>query len=131
MTPISSIILVTIGSFIGSFGAVFLKAGAARLRMDVRSVLTNWPLLAGVVTFLSSSIFFMLGLKHGELSLLYPLVSVGYIWTLLWSRLFFNEPFTKVKLLGVGMILFGVALVGFGTPNHVAAQASSTSQAPR
>ena len=43
------------------------------------------------------------------------MVSLGYIWTLLWSRLFFNEPFTRGKFLGLGLILVGVFFVGLGS----------------
>ena len=118
MTPVSSMILVIAGSFIGSFGAVFLKAGASRLEFNLRALLTNWRLAAGVILFLSSSVFFVFGLREGELSVLYPLVSVGYIFTLLWSRIFFGEPFTKTKFAGVGLILAGVVLVGLGTPKQ-------------
>ena len=55
------------------------------------------------------------GIKGGELSVLYPMVSLGYIWTLLWSKLFFNEPFTRNKFLGLGLILLGVFFVGLGS----------------
>ena len=34
-TPLKSILLVLIASFIGSFGAVFLKAGAGRLHREL------------------------------------------------------------------------------------------------
>jgi drug/metabolite transporter (DMT)-like permease len=116
MTPVSSMILVIVGSFIGSFGAVFLKAGATRLEFNLRALLSNWRLAAGVILFLSSSVFFVFGLREGELSVLYPLVSIGYIFTLLWSRIFFGESFTKTKFAGVGLILTGVILVGIGSP---------------
>jgi drug/metabolite transporter (DMT)-like permease len=43
------------------------------------------------------------------------MVSLGYIWTLLWSRLFFNEPFTRNKFLGLALILLGVFFVGLGS----------------
>jgi drug/metabolite transporter (DMT)-like permease len=43
------------------------------------------------------------------------MVSLGYIWTLLWSRLFFNEPFTREKFVGLGLILLGVCFVGMGS----------------
>lgn len=131
MTPLSSMVLVTIGSFIGSFGAVFLKSGAARLQWNLRALVTNWRLALGVIIFLTSSVFFMFGLRQGELSVLYPLVSVGYIWTLLWSRLFFGEPFTKTKFVGIGMILAGVALVGFGTPKKASAASPVAIETPR
>jgi drug/metabolite transporter (DMT)-like permease len=43
------------------------------------------------------------------------MVSLGYIWTLLWSRLFFKEPLTKQKFAGLGLILLGVFFVGLGS----------------
>jgi drug/metabolite transporter (DMT)-like permease len=42
------------------------------------------------------------------------LVSLGYIWTLLWARLFFKESFTPQKFAGLALILAGVVLVGLG-----------------
>ena len=46
--------------------------------------------------------------------MLYPLVSLSYIWALLWSRLFFKEPFTKRKFCGLGLIVLGIVFVGLG-----------------
>lgn len=115
MTPVSSMVLVGIGSLIGSFGAVFLKAGAVRIENNIAALIANWRLMAGITLFCLSSIFFVLGLKHGELSVLYPIVSLGYIWTLLWSRLFFGEELTKSKIAGLALILIGVLFVGMGT----------------
>ena len=108
-------VLVGIGSFIGSFGAVFLKAGAVRLEKNFAALIANWRLIAGVLLFCLSSVFFVFGLKHGELSVLYPIVSLGYIWTLLWSRLFFGEQLTRSKIAGLALILIGVLFVGLGT----------------
>jgi drug/metabolite transporter (DMT)-like permease len=87
-------LLVFTASVIGSFGAVFLKMGAERLDGTVLSFV-NKRLVLGVTMFLGSSVFYAFGIKGGQLSVLYPMVSLGYIWTLLWSRLFFNVPFTR------------------------------------
>ncbi len=107
-------LLVLLASFVGSFGAVFLKAGAKKLRDGFRHLLFNPAIVAGVISFLVSSYFFVLGIRHGELSILYPLVSLSYVWTLLWSRLFFHEPFTRNKFLGLFVILVGVFFIGLG-----------------
>jgi multidrug transporter EmrE-like cation transporter len=112
-TPLSSILLVLLGSVIGSFGAVFLKLGAAHLKQGFRHIL-NWHLAAGIGLFLGSSIPFMLGLRHGELSVLYPMVSLSYVGTLFWSKLFFNEPITKAKLGALALILTGIVCIGVG-----------------
>ncbi len=113
-TPYSSMLLVFVGSIIGSFGAVFLKLGAAHLKQGFQHIL-NVRLAAGIFLYLLSSVFFVMGLRHGELSVLYPLVALGYVWTLLWSRLFFGEMFTREKFVGLGLILVGVLFVGIGS----------------
>jgi multidrug transporter EmrE-like cation transporter len=117
ITPLSSMLWVIGGSFIGSIGAAGLKAGARRLTHEnmIHSAITNWRLAAGIMAYLISSVFFVFGLRHGELSVLYPLVSLGYLFTLLWSRMFFGEPFTRAKFFGVGLILVGVTLLGLGS----------------
>lgn len=113
-TPVSSMLLVLVASFIGSFGAVFLKSGSAKLRDGFWNII-NPHLAAGVVLFLLSSYFFVRGIRHGELSVLYPMVSLGSVWTLFWSRIFFREPFTRGKFLGLFLILAGVFFVGLGS----------------
>jgi undecaprenyl phosphate-alpha-L-ara4N flippase subunit ArnE len=107
-------LLVFLASVIGSFGAVFLKMGAERLDGSVMSFV-NSRLVLGVTMFLGSSVFYAFGIRGGQLSVLYPMVSLGYIWTLLWSKLFFNEPLTRMKFFGLGLILLGVFFVGLGS----------------
>src|ERR1700761_7149703 len=113
-TPASSIILVLFGSFIGSFGAVFLKLGAEHMQGSLARILNNYWLAIGIVLYLLSSVFYIMGVAQGQLTVLYPMVSLGYIWAILWARLFFKEPFTLSKIGGLMMIIFGVALINFG-----------------
>lgn len=104
---------VMTGSVIGSFGAVFLKLGAGRLH-SIQALLTNWRLAVGILFYLGSSVLFLIGVKHGELSVLYPMVSLGSIWTLIWSKLMLGEELTRPKFVAVGMILVGCVLLGLG-----------------
>ena len=106
-------LLVAVASFIGSFGAVFLKLGSAQMRHSLRKI-ANVRLAAGVAMYLLSSCFFIVAIRDGELTVLYPLVSLSYVWTLIWSRLFFKEPFTRDKLVGLFLILVGVSFIGLG-----------------
>jgi len=113
-TPLSSILLVLFGSFVGSFGTIFLKAGADKLERSVKGVLTNWRLPLGVMIYLTSFAMYTVAVKTGELTILYPMVSLGYLWTLIWSRLIFKEPLTQNKFIGIGLILFGVVVLNLG-----------------
>ena len=107
-------LLVVIASVIGSFGAVFLKFGALNLELTVMGMLRNWRLMVGIALYLLSSAFFMAGIKNGELTVLYPMVSLGYIWTLIWSRIVFKEPITRFKVGGLAMIIVGIAVLNLG-----------------
>lgn len=116
-------LLVLLASFIGSFGAVFLKSGAEKLHQGWMYLVIareppffNWRLASGVALFLLSSYFFVQGIRPpGQLSVLYPMVSLGYIFTLLWSRIFFKEPLTRLKFAGLFLIVAGVVFVGLGS----------------
>ncbi len=111
-TPISSIVWVIVGSVIGSLGGAGLKAGAQKLELNFRSLVRNRMLAIGLSLYLLSTVFFLIGLAKGELSVLYPMVSVGYICTLFWSKVFFGETVTRSKIGGIVLILVGVALLG-------------------
>lgn len=113
-TPASSIVLVLVGSFFGSFGAVFLKLGAEHMKGRLTRLLSNYWLATGIAFYLLSSVFYMMGVSQGQLTVLYPMVSLGYIWAMLWARIFFKEPFTMAKIGGLAMIIFGVALINLG-----------------
>ena len=114
-TPVSSMAWVLLGSFFGSFGAVFLKIGASRIGKSFRSILSNWQLGLGIAFYLFSSVLFVLGVRKGELSVLYPMVSLGSVWTLFWSRIFLGEPLTRTKFVALGLILTGIAVLGLGS----------------
>jgi multidrug transporter EmrE-like cation transporter len=107
-TPTSSIVLVLIASVIGSIGAIFLKSGALVLRPHLSSIVFNWRLGLGITTYMLSSVLFVKGMSNGQLSVLFPMVSLGYICTLAWSRIFFHEIITRAKLMGIGLILVGI-----------------------
>ena len=73
-TPLSSILLILTSSLIGSFGAVFLKLGAEHMKGSLGSFFKNYWLAIGVCLYLLSSVFFVMGVAQGELTILYPMV---------------------------------------------------------
>ena len=115
MTPLLRSMMMVFGaSVIGSFGMAFLKMGAHRLTKSIWSFV-NSHLVFGVALFLGSSVLYVAGIKGGQLSVLYPMVSLGYVWGLIWAKVFFDEPFTREKIAGLGLILLGVFFVGLGS----------------
>ena len=113
MTPVlvRSIFFMIGASLFGSFGAVFLKMGSAGTGRGIASFL-NVKLALGVGLYLGSSVLYVLGIRGGPLSILYPIVSLSYIWTMIWARLLFKEAFTPRKVAALALILAGVIMVG-------------------
>jgi drug/metabolite transporter (DMT)-like permease len=114
-TPVSSMLLVLVASVIGSIASVFLKAGANRIHRTPEALKAAAPWLAtGVGLFLAGFVVYTFGVREGSLTVLYPMLALGYVWTLLWSRLFFGEPLNKHKIAGVMLVLVGVAFIAAG-----------------
>ena len=115
MTSLFAVILVFVATLIGAFGALYLKYGADKLTRTNKLTFINKRLIFGVVLYGLSSVFFLIALKNGELSVLYPLTSLSYIWISLLSIRLLNEKMNFYKWMGVASILAGVSFIGLGS----------------
>jgi uncharacterized membrane protein len=71
----------------------------------------NRKLMLGVLLYGLSTVFFIMALKLGELSVVYPLTSLSYIFVALLSLYFLKEKMNWYKWTGIGFIILGVILV--------------------
>ncbi|MBI4017144.1 MAG: multidrug transporter [Candidatus Aenigmarchaeota archaeon] len=107
--------LVIVATLIGSVGPILLKKGAGRFSLNFFSQFKNRALIGGVFFYVISSLIFIPALRGGELSVLYPLVSVSYIWVSLLSVKFLNEKMGALKWVGILCIIIGVSMIGLGS----------------
>lgn len=114
-TQLWAVGLVVLGAVIGAFGPILLKKGSAEFGFYLRRNLKNKYLMGGVLCYILATVFFIPALRGGDLSFLYPLVSLGYIWVSLLSVKFLGEKMNFFKWLGVVLIIAGVSLVGIGS----------------
>lgn len=108
-----SIALVLLCTFFGAIGQILIKFGANTLpNGHPVTMLTNLPLMAGYSLYGISAVLLVLALRDGELSILYPVISLTYVWVTFLSVLFFKETLHPFKVLGVLTIVAGVAVLG-------------------
>jgi drug/metabolite transporter (DMT)-like permease len=105
------ILLTALAAFIGSIGQLEFKQGANTLQWDIKMLLTNYHLIAGLVVYALSTVLYIYALNKGNLSVLYPIIATSYIWTLIFSKIFLKEPVGLTSWAGVFFILLGVALI--------------------
>jgi len=115
MTQWIAVVLVVIAGLIGAFGALFFKKGSATIHRNITTFLTNKYLYFGASLYVLSTVFFVPALKFADLSLVYPLTSLTYVWVTLLSSKFLGERINKYKWIGVVLILIGIASIGIGS----------------
>lgn len=114
MTKRWAIGLVVVCTFFTSFAQVFYKFGADRLGFDLISIITNWPIIIGIILYVVAAVLLIIALKGGEVSVLYPIIATSYIWVSLLSMHFFGEVINLYKWIGMVFIFFGVVFVAKG-----------------
>lgn len=110
-TEIWSIFLVFVSTLIGSFAPLMLKLGIVNKKITLINLIFNPYIIAGVLLYFLSSLFFVFSLKGGPLNVLYPLVSVSYIWVTIISRVILNEKINIYKALGIMLIIIGIIII--------------------
>ncbi len=78
----------------------------------VAALFTNLPLLAGYCCYAVSTLLLVLALRDGELSLLYPVIALTYVWVTVLSLIIFHETINIFKVVGIVSIVIGVAVLG-------------------
>ena len=68
-------------------------------------------ILGGLACYVVSVVVWILGLSRVEVSVAYPMLSIGYIVNALAAWYLFGESLTAQKLVGIGFIIVGVFLV--------------------
>jgi len=66
---------------------------------------------AGVVLFILQALIYTGALQFVEVSTAFPIGSVAFVVVALLSRRFLNEPVTRPRWIGIGLIIVGVSLL--------------------
>jgi multidrug transporter EmrE-like cation transporter len=114
-TPLWSIILVFLASLVSSYGAVMLKKVSAHIRKCIKNPVRHPQLIIALFFYGIGTILFVIALKFGQLSVLYPLVATTYIWISILSIKMLNEKMNFYKWSGIAVIILGVSLIGLGS----------------
>jgi len=76
------------------------------------ALLANYRLLLGYVVQSGNALLLILALRDGELSMLYPIIALTYVWVNLLSMYFFHDQMNLLKGVGIALVIGGVALLG-------------------
>jgi multidrug transporter EmrE-like cation transporter len=110
--PVALVFCCTI---LGAAAQILMKTGANHLTQPgLLGMATNLPLMGGYCLYGLSTLLLVLALKDGELSLLYPVIALTYVWVTVLSFLIFHDEINPWKLAGIVLIVSGVTVLGKG-----------------
>lgn len=109
-----AILSVMLATLLTATGQFFFKLGTANLTLGW-DLLQNWYLIGGFAIYGLSAAILVVSLKYGELSVLYPIIALSFVWVNIISFEFLGELLNSFKWAGVSLIILGVSCIGFGS----------------
>lgn len=121
----STVLILLTSVALATTGQLLLKSGMTQIGVVdglsladlgglVRDALSTWQVLAGLVSFGASAVFWLVTLSRVPLSTAYPVVSLSYVLILAFSALVLGERPVATVWLGAVLIMAGISLIGVG-----------------
>lgn len=101
--------ILVIMTLSGAIASLFLKKASASDNLFF--MLKNINLYIGGCLYLVSALLNIYVLRYLDYSVVLPLTSITYVWTMVISYFILKENITKKKISGVVLILIGAVLV--------------------
>lgn len=102
-------VILIVMTAIGSVASLFLKKASGN--ENLLKILFNMNLYLGGGLYLLSAVLNIYVLKYLDYSVVLPLTSITYIWTMVLSYFSLKERISAKKVLGVALIVGGAVLV--------------------
>ena len=102
-------IMLIIMTMLGSFASLFLKKTSAN--QDLLCIIKDSNLYIGAALYIFSAIINIIVLRVIDYSVVLPLTSLTYIWTMFLSSFVLREKITRRKISGIGLIVAGAIFV--------------------
>jgi multidrug transporter EmrE-like cation transporter len=113
--------LILLGVLLNAAAQLLLKAGTNAVGRFEFSAVNILPvgmklafephIMGGIACYVVSLVVWIMGLSRVEVSIAYPMLSIGYVLNALAAWYLFGESVTMTRLVGIGVIIIGVYIV--------------------
>ena len=118
---VASALLLLLGVTLNAVAQLLLKAGTnavGRFEFSAANAVpvgvklaTDPHILGGIACYVVSVVVWILALSRVEVSIAYPMLSIGYVLNALAAWYWLGEAVTPARLAGIGIIIVGVYVV--------------------
>lgn len=100
----SAVLLVFVSSLLAAVAQGLYKFGSAVVPFSW----FHWALLSGLFVYCVAGFLIIISLKFVDMSVVFPVLALSFVWTALLSVLFFHEMVSVLNWFGVLLITLGV-----------------------
>jgi len=94
-----------------SVGQISMAAGVPALWRTALNLAQHPGIVGGLACYVVSVVFWIVALSRVEVSMAYPMLSIGYVLNAALAWWLFGEQVTGQRWLGIAVIIVGVILV--------------------
>ncbi len=113
--------LVITGVLLNAMAQLLLKAGTNNVGTiefslstawpTLLQVMSQWPILGGLACYGISVVVWVMALSRTDVTLAYPMLSIGYIVNALGAYWWLGETLSTQRWMAIGVIFVGVVLL--------------------
>ena len=117
----AELILILSGVTLNAVAQLLLKAGARDVGQFAftwenalpvgTQLLTSLPVIGGLTCYVASVVLWIMALSRVDVSIAYPMLSIGYVINALLAWWLFGEAVTAQRIAGITIIIIGVVVV--------------------
>lgn len=117
---LQSVTAVLIGVLLAAVAQLMMKRGLERvgalelgsgLGSKIVSIATQPRVIFGLTLYGVSSVFYLFALSREDLSFVYPLLALNFVFIALLSKFVLNEAVSAIRLTGIFVVAVGVSLI--------------------
>ena len=119
---LSTFAFIITGVLLNAMAQLLLKAGTNALGGAIHLTADNWfqtgikvatqlPILGGLACYAISLVVWIIGLSRTDVTIAYPMLSLGYVVSAVGAWLFLGEVISLQRLVAIAVIMVGVALL--------------------
>jgi len=109
----SPFVFIAFSTIFGVTGQLSLKRGmsseSSASNLIIKMITSPW-VMGGLVIYGLGVIFWLMAMSRFEISYIYPFASLSYVGIVIGSYLVFRERLTRMRLLGIAIIILGVII---------------------
>ncbi len=113
--------LILTGVILNAFAQILMKMGTnaiGHFEFSRENILpigwkmaTEWHIIAAFFCYGFSVIVWLLALSRVQVSIAYPMLSLGYVVVAVATWWLFGEALTPIKMIGISVIILGVIIL--------------------